>query len=128
MHHPATWPIIMEFTHGRPRFTGASLMVNWHEQWFHPIHAGWTPERGHRPDIRRLYVEDGRVRCTDFICFFYLTDVHEGDGGLCDPQPPPFPSALPPSRPAAPSVKAIAPAGLNARRPCAGSCCRGATR
>ena len=92
MHHPATWPIIMEFTHGRPRFTGASLMVNWHEQWFHPIHAGWTPERGHRPDIRRLYVEDGRVRCTDFICFFYLTDVHEGDGGLCDPQPPPFPS------------------------------------
>ena len=59
-------------------------MVNWHGQWFHPIHAGWVPERGHRPDIRRLYVEDGRVRCTDFICFFYLTDVHEGDGGLCE--------------------------------------------
>eukprot|EP01051_Picozoa_sp_SAG22_P015658 SAG22_NODE_2080_length_3038_cov_4.365430_1_plen_277_part_10 len=73
----------MEFTQGRPRFTGATLMVNWVDQWFHPIHAGWTPEQGHRPDIRRLYVEDGRVRCTDFICFFYLTDVHEGDGGLC---------------------------------------------
>ena len=123
MHHPATWPIIMEFTHGWPRFTGASLMVNWHEQWFHPIHAGWTPEWGHRPDIRRLYVEDGRVRCTDFICFFYLTDVHEGDGGLCDPQPPPFPSALPPA-----AQPPLSRRLLNAWRPRAGSCCRGATR
>jgi hypothetical protein len=87
VHHPSTWPIIMEFTHGRPRFTGGSLMLNTHGQWFHPIHAGWTPEQGHRPDFRRLYVEDGRVRCTDFVCFFYLTDVHPGDGGLiqgCD--------------------------------------------
>jgi hypothetical protein len=29
VQHPATWPIIMELTHGRPRFTGATLMVNW---------------------------------------------------------------------------------------------------
>ena len=37
VHHPATWPIIMELTHGRPRFTGGSLMMNTFGQWFHPI-------------------------------------------------------------------------------------------
>ena len=32
--------------------------------------------------MRRYYIEDGKVRCTDFIFFFYLSDVFPGDGGL----------------------------------------------
>lgn len=78
--HPTTWPILMEFTNLRPRFTSGTLGYNRHGQWFHPLHAGWTPT--HRPDTRRYYIEDGQIRCTDFIFFFYLTDVLPGDGGL----------------------------------------------
>ena len=31
---------------------------------------------------RRYAVKDGHIHCNDFICFFYFTDVHPGDGGL----------------------------------------------
>ena len=78
--HPTTWPILMEFTNYRPRFNSGTLGYNSHRHWFHPLHAGWTPEK--RPDTRRYYVEDGKIRCSDFIFFFYLTDVLVGDGGL----------------------------------------------
>jgi len=47
---------------------------------FHPLHAGSTPSR--RTDTRRYYIQDGKIRCTDFIFFFYLTEVLPGDGGL----------------------------------------------
>jgi len=78
--HPATWPILMELTNYRPRFTSGTLLRNRHGHLFHPLHAGSRP--GHRPDTRRLWIEDGQIRCTDFIFFFYLTDVFPGDGGL----------------------------------------------
>lgn len=78
--HPATWPILMELTDHRPRFTSGTLMRDRHGHLFHPLHAGSTP--GRRPDTRRCYIEDGRIRCTDFIFFFYLTDVFPGDGGF----------------------------------------------
>ena len=78
--HPATWPIIDELTDSRPRFTSGTLAHNRHGHMFHPLHAGATP--AHRPDTRRWYIDDGKLRHTDFICFFYLTDVHPGDGGL----------------------------------------------
>ena len=78
--HPTTWPILMELTDYRPRFNSGTLGYNNHKHRFHPLHAGWTPEK--RPDTRRYYVEDGKIRCTDFIFFFYLTDVFLGDGGL----------------------------------------------
>lgn len=78
--HPATWPILMELTDRRPRFNGGTLGYNRHGHRFHRLHAGWQPSK--RPDVRRYYAEDGLVRCTDFIFFFYLSDVFPGDGGL----------------------------------------------
>ena len=78
--HPTTWPIMMEFTNYRPRFAGGTLGHNHHRHWFHPLHAGWTV--GKEPDTRRYYIENSKIRCTDFIFFFYLTDVFPGDGGL----------------------------------------------
>ena len=78
--HPATWPILMELTDHRPRFGSGTLMRNRHGHLFHPLHAGWN--YNHRPDTRRLWVEDGKIRCTAFIFFFYLTDVFPGDGGF----------------------------------------------
>src|SRR5438105_1000423 len=61
--HPATWPILMEFTDSRPRFGSGTLAYNRRGHWFHPLHAGWTPDK--RPDTRRLSIEDGKIRCTD---------------------------------------------------------------
>jgi len=78
--HPTTWPIMMEFTNYRPRFGSGTLGYNNHRHCFHPLHAGWT--KGKPADTRRYYVEEGEIRCTDFIFFFYLTDVFPGDGGL----------------------------------------------
>lgn len=78
--HPTTWPILTELTNNRPRFTSGTLGYNRHGHLFHPLHAGSTP--AHRTDTRRLYIEDGEIRCTDFIFFFYLSDVFPGDGGL----------------------------------------------
>ena len=78
--HPTTWPIMMEFTNYRPRFGGGTLGFNNHKHCFHPMHAGWSV--GKQPDTRRYYIENGKIRCTDFIFFFYLTDGFPGDGGL----------------------------------------------
>lgn len=70
----------MELTDYRPRFTSGTLMRNRYGHLFHPLHAGSVP--GHRPDTRRYCVDEGKVRCTDFIIFFYLSDVFPGDGGF----------------------------------------------
>ena len=78
--HPTTWPILMELTDRRPRLNGGTLGYNHHRHIFHPLHAGWHPSK--QPDVRRYYVEDDQVRSTDFIFFFYLSDVFPGDGGL----------------------------------------------
>ena len=78
--HPTTWPILMELTDRRPRLNGGTLGHNHHRHIFHKLHAGWQPSK--RPDVRRYYVEDSQVRCTDFVFFFYLTDVFPCDGGL----------------------------------------------
>ena len=78
--HPAIWPFLMELTNRRPRLNGGSLGYNRHGHAFHSLHAGWRPEK--QPDVRRYYIEEGKIRCTDFALFFYLTDVFPGDGGL----------------------------------------------
>ena len=78
--HPTTWPIMMEFTNYRPKFGSGTLGYNTHRHCFHPLHAGWTV--GKQADTRRYYINNGEIRCTDFIFFFYLTDVFPGDGGL----------------------------------------------
>ena len=67
--HPATWPILMELTDHRPRFGSGTLMRNRHGHLFHPLHAGWN--YNHRPDTRRLWVEDGKIRCTAFLSVSY---------------------------------------------------------
>ena len=78
--HPAIWPILMELTNSRPRLNGGTLGYNRHGHNFHRLHAGWTADK--QPDVRRYYIEDGKIRATDLFFFFYLTDVHPGDGGL----------------------------------------------
>ena len=78
--HPAIWPILMELTNSRPRLNGGTLGYNRHGHNFHRLHAGWTADK--QPDVRRYYIEDGKIRATDLVFFFYLTDVHPGDGGL----------------------------------------------
>jgi len=79
-HHPTTWPILTELTDNRPRFNGGTLGHNHHRHVFHPLHAGWTASK--QPDVRRYYIDGDRVRATDLVFFFYLTDVFPGDGGL----------------------------------------------
>ena len=78
--HPAIWPIHMELTNSRPRLNGGTLGYNRHGHNFHRLPAGWTADK--QPDVRRYYIEDGKIRATDLVFFFYLTDVHPGDGGL----------------------------------------------
>ena len=78
--HPAIWPILMELTNSRPRLNGGTLGYNRHGHNFHRLPAGWTADK--QPDVRRYYIEDGKIRATDLFFFFYLTDVHPGDGGL----------------------------------------------
>ncbi len=78
--HPSTWPIVKELTADRPRFASGSLRVNTcADRQFGPLHCareGWGPQ------TPRYHVNDGRIYCDYFVCFFYLTDVHPGDGGL----------------------------------------------
>ena len=78
--HPAIQPIIKELTDGKPRLNRGSLVINTCEnRKITHMHCaredcGWQ--------TRRYAVKDGHIHCNDFICFFYFTDVHPGDGGL----------------------------------------------
>ena len=78
--HPRTWSIVKELTGGKPRFASGSLRVNTHEDnTFGALHCardGWGPQ------TPRYFIEDGLIYCDYFVVFFYLTDVHPGDGGL----------------------------------------------
>ena len=87
MWHDAVRPIILEFTMGRPRMYSGILFHNKAGDTFHPIHACAEPTGYRNYDTRRQFTEvtedgDRRLRCTDFAIFWYLTDVHPGDGGL----------------------------------------------
>ena len=50
--HPTTWPILMELTNYRSRFTSGTLGYNHHRHWFHPLDAGWTPG-SHKAEFER---------------------------------------------------------------------------
>ena len=73
MAHEAVWPIILEFTMGRPRFYSGILFHNRHGDCFHPVHACAKPDPYN--DGRRYFTHEGRIRCTDFVIFWYLSDV-----------------------------------------------------
>ena len=82
--HPSIWPIVIELTDSRPRFVFGSLMQQTAEHTGLQLHAGSTPTN--REDFRRMWHDEGgEIRCTDFVCFVYLTDVHDGDGGESQP-------------------------------------------
>ncbi len=78
---PSYWPIVKEFTTGKPRFVRGSMLVN---------QAGGVVDAGSlhcaREDFgwqsTRYECRDGRIYCDDFVVFTYLTDVYPGDGGL----------------------------------------------
>ena len=80
--HPKTWPILKELTDDRPRLTSGNLMVDVHGKPFHPLHAGVPGGPARNPEQGRYSTIGGKVQCNDLVFFFYLTDVHPGDGGL----------------------------------------------
>ena len=81
--HPKTWPILLELTGGKPRLAGGNMMCDTHGKPFHPLHSGHeiTFKQG-QPGWRQSFVKDGKLYNNDLVFFFYLTDVHPGDGGL----------------------------------------------
>jgi hypothetical protein len=81
--HPVTWPIIKELLEDQPRLIGGNMMVDVHGKPFHPLHSGHEGSlTAETPDWRRYQIHKGRISCNDLVFFFYLTDVHPGDGGL----------------------------------------------
>ena len=80
--HPGYWPIVKEFTDGRPRFRRGSMLVNQPDE--EESHA----QRLHcaREDfgryITRYDVRNERIYCNDFVILPYFWDVEPGDGGL----------------------------------------------
>ena len=80
--HPKTWPILKELTDDRPRLTSGNLMVDVHGKPFHPLHGGVPGSPALNPEQGRYSTIGGKVQCNDLVFFFYLTDVHPGDGGL----------------------------------------------
>ena len=81
--HPTTWPIVKELLDDKPRLSGGNMMVDFHGKPFHPLHSGHESSlTAPTPGWRRYQIHNGRISCNDLVLFFYLTDVHPGDGGL----------------------------------------------
>jgi len=80
--HSRTWPVVRELTDDRPRLTSGNLMVDVHGKPFHPLHAGVSGPPPLNPEAGRYSTFGGKIQCNDLVFFFYLTDVHPGDGGL----------------------------------------------
>ena len=83
---PVTWPIIKEFTDNKPRLVSGTLSYQSYFEDQPPFSSPATNPGGLHggplPLLYRYQVKDGRIFCNNFICFFYLTDVEPGDGGL----------------------------------------------
>ena len=80
--HPQTWPIVRELTDDRPRLTSGNLMVDVYGKLFLGLHAGVSGPPPLNPEQGRYSTVGGKIQCNDLVFFFYLTDVHPGDGGL----------------------------------------------
>ena len=77
--HPGYWPIVVEFTHGRPAFTMSTLLVG--SQQVKPLHLHCSRE-DFRWQSTRYDTREGRIFCDDFAILVYFDDVFPGDGGL----------------------------------------------
>jgi ectoine hydroxylase-related dioxygenase (phytanoyl-CoA dioxygenase family) len=77
--HPKTWPIVKEFTNGKPRFMSGTLQVDFPGAEGGRLHCarddyGW--------ESCRYETRDGGIYCDNFVIFPYFDDVFPGDGGL----------------------------------------------
>ena len=83
--HPALWPLVKECTANKPRLVSGTLSFQSHDANREPVEqnpGGLHCARDGRYWLTRYQVKDGRIFCNDLVCFFYLTDVEPGDGGL----------------------------------------------
>ena len=79
--HPSIWPMLKELTANRPRLASGSLRVNTHlDNKFLNMHS--AREEWDDVETPRYFVKSGRIYCDFVVAFFYLSDVHPGDGGL----------------------------------------------
>ncbi len=77
--HPETWPIIREFTNGRPQMSGSEVICNKQGDDGLRLHCA---RESYGFEVTRYEAKDGRIFCNDCVVFFYLTEVRPGDGGL----------------------------------------------
>lgn len=86
--HRVFWPTVMELLNGKPKLKGAQFIqddpiaghghVHGSGGHLHCAREDWGTESAtFEVDFR-----EGQLRANDMIVFIYLTDVHEGDGGL----------------------------------------------
>ena len=86
--HPAIWPIVKELTGNKPCLCRGNLMVNTHEHDPIGLHCGDGGQimalGVNRDGVKspRGFGAPGTLYCDLFNVFWYLTDVHPGDGGL----------------------------------------------
>ena len=80
--HPAYWPIIKEFTMGKPRFLRGTMLVN--NPGDTETHAGslHCAREDYGWYSTRYDCREGTIYCDDFVIFPYFYDVKPGDGGL----------------------------------------------
>jgi hypothetical protein len=77
--HPRIWPIIREFTGGRPQMSGSEVICNKKGEGGLPLHCARESYASHTTSYK---VKEGHIFCNNCVVFFYLTDVNPGDGGL----------------------------------------------
>ena len=107
--HEAIWPLVKEMTANQPRLVSGTLSYQQHD----PDRTGPEVENlnpgglhcareGRAWGTRYAVASDqqgaqgnqdgeGKIFCAPLVVFFYLTDVHPGDGGLIVLPVPPLP-------------------------------------
>ena len=85
--NPVIWPLIKEYTTDQPGLVSGTFSFQSHDsdsdrQRVEANPAGLHCARAGRYRATRCQVKDGRIFCTDLVCFFYLTGVNPGDAGL----------------------------------------------
>ena len=81
LFQPSFWPIIKEFTTGKPRLIRGSMLVNQPGGIVEGGSLHWARE-SYGWQSTRYECREGQIYCDDFVVFIYLTQVNPGDGGL----------------------------------------------
>jgi hypothetical protein len=81
---PQLMDYICHVTNNQPRLIDGTLMIQNADHGFHDFHLRKDIDSEVREDAPRFYTDVvNRQIYSDYITFFvYLTDVHQGDGGL----------------------------------------------